>query len=87
MDKKKTTLTKPELSTIKRTLFEMIKDSRKIEEPGYDDLAGALDGLSFKHYSPDAYASQLSVIIEDMIDLDDLVFDMGQVYHFKAKLT
>ena len=87
MDKKKTTLTKPELSTIKRTLFEMITDTGKIEEPGYDDLAEALDGLSFTHYSPDAYATQLSVIIEDMIDLDDLAFDMGQVYHFKAKLT
>jgi hypothetical protein len=87
MDKKKTTLTTPELSYIKRTLFDMIKDSGKIEEPGYDDLAEALGGLSFKNYSPDAYASQLSVIIEDMIDLDDLAFEMGQVYHFKQKLT
>ena len=81
-----TTLTKEELSPIKHTLFGMLQSADKWDDPDYESLCDSLKDLSFKRYSLDSYAVQLGDIVEEMIDLDDIGFDMGQLYHFKGKL-
>ena len=80
-----TTLTKQELTSIKITLFEMIKDSGKMERPYYESLAESLDALNFKEFTLDQFAQELSLIIEEMMDLVDVAFDMGQLnkYHYQ----
>jgi hypothetical protein len=82
-----TTLTKQELSSMKHNLFDMLKNSGKMEEPYYESHAESLDGLNFQEYSPDDYAMQLSETVDGMIDLDDLSFDIGQLYKYQAKLS
>ena len=81
-----TTLNQEHLSNIKRELFGMIKLSGKLTEPIYEDLAESLDTLNFKLYSLNGYASGLAGIIQEMLDLDDLAFDTGQLYHYKHQL-
>jgi hypothetical protein len=83
----KTTLTKQQLSSMKHTLFEMLKKSGKIEEPYYESHAESLDGLNFQEYSVDDYAMQLSETVDGMIDLDDLSFDIGQLNQFLDRLN
>jgi len=80
-----TTLTKQELTSIKITLFEMIKDSGKMERPYYESLAESLDGLNFKEFTLGQFAKELSSVVEEMLDLADLAFDMGQLnkYHYQ----
>jgi len=75
-----------ELSSIKHTLHSMLLNSGRIEEPDYESLAESLSTLSFKHYSLDSYANQLKEAIDEMLDLDDLGFDIGQLYQFQKKL-
>jgi hypothetical protein len=82
-----TTLTKQELSSIKHSMFSMLRDSGKMEIARYEDLANDLDGLSFADYSLDNYAIQLKDVIKEMIDLDDLAFDIPQLYKFLGKLS
>ena len=81
-----TTLSKQDLSSIKHTLFDMLQSSGKLDEPDYESLAESLSGLSFKHYSINDFAVQVAEIIEEMIDLDDLGFDIGQLYKYQDKL-
>lgn len=81
-----TTLTQQELSNMKRSMFEMLRESGKLEVSRYDDLATDLDGLSFADYSLDDYAIQLKDVIQEMINLDDLAFDIPQLYQFLEKL-
>ena len=81
-----TTLTKQELSSIKHNIFGMLKSSGRLDEPHYESLAESLAGLSFTHYSLNDYAIQLVDLIEEMIDLDDLGFDIGQLYRCQEKL-
>ena len=83
---KETALSKKELSSIKHTLFDMLRMSGKTQEPDYESLVESLDGLTFTHYSVGDYAEQLLEVVESMIDLDDLGFDMGQLYQFQDKL-
>jgi hypothetical protein len=81
-----TSLTTRELSSIKRTLFEMLKSSGKLDEPDYNSLGESLAGLAFTHYSVNDYAIQLVDVIDGMVDLDDLAFDIDQLYHLQEKL-
>ena len=82
-----TTLTQQELSFMKRSMFTMLKESGKLEISRYEDLATDLDGLSFADYSLDDYAIQLKDVVQEMINLDDLAFDIGQLYKFLEKLS
>jgi hypothetical protein len=82
-----TTLTQQELANMKRTMFEMLRESGKLEISRYEDLATDLDGLSFADYSLDDYAIQLKDVVQEMINLDDLAFDIGQLYKFLEKLS
>lgn len=81
-----TTLTQQDLSNMKRSMFEMLRESGKLEVSRYEDLATDLDGLSFADYSLDDYAIQLKDVIQEMINLDDLAFDIPQLYKFLEKL-
>lgn len=81
-----TTLSKQELSYIKHTLFDMLQSSGKLDYMDYLSLAETLDELSFKAFSTDDYTIKLIEIIDLMIDLDSIGFDMGQLYKFSAKL-
>ena len=83
---KETTLSKKELSSIKHTLYEMLNNAKGLEEHIYEGLVEALDGLTFKDYSISSYAIQLYDIVVEMIDLDKLGFEMGQLYHFEDQL-
>jgi hypothetical protein len=87
MNKEQTTLTQQELSTIKRTLFQMVVASGKREEPDYEALVEDLDGLSFRHYNINDYATQLMDVVNIMIDLDDLLFDMDMLYNYQKTLS
>lgn len=64
----------------------MLQSSGKLEDPDYESLGESLAGLIFKHYSLNDFAVQVADIIEDMIDLDDLGFDIGQLYKYLDKL-
>ncbi len=74
------------LSNIKRELFAMLQSSGKQDQDDYEYLKETLDGLSFKQYSLDRYATQLVGVINDMLDLDDLAFDLGQLNHYIEQL-
>jgi hypothetical protein len=82
-----TNLKREELSSMKHTLHGMLLSSGRIEEPDYESLAESLGTLSFKHYSLDSYANQLKEAIDEMLDLDDIGFDIGQLYQFQKKLS
>jgi hypothetical protein len=82
-----TTLTQQELSSMKRSMFTMLQESGKLETSRYEDLGTDLDGLSFADYSLDDYALQLKDVVNEMINLDDLAFDIGQLYKFLEKLS
>ena len=82
-----TTLTQQELSSMKRSMFTMLQESGKLETSRYEDLGTHLDGLSFADYSLDDYALQLKDVVNEMINLDDLAFDIGQLYKFLEKLS
>ena len=81
-----TTLTKQELASMKHNLFEMIRESGKIDQPYYDSLAESLDGLNFKEFTLDQFAHELSLIVEEMMDLVDVAFDLGQLNKYQSQL-
>ena len=68
-------------------MFTMLQESGKLETSRYEDLGTDLDGLSFADYSLDDYALQLKDVVNEMINLDDLAFDIGQLYKFLEKLS
>jgi hypothetical protein len=80
-------MNKTQLSNIKRQLFEMLAASGKQDNDDYQTLMETLDGLSFRHFSLELYATQLVGVINDMLDLDDLAFEPGQLNHYIQQLT
>ena len=80
-------MTQTELSSIKRELFAMLQASGRQDEPDYESLIEILAGLSFRHYSLESYATQLVGVVNDMVDLDDLAFEPGQLNHYINQLT
>jgi hypothetical protein len=83
----KTTLTRQELSSIKQTLFNMIKDSGRVEESAYESIGESLGELNFNEFTYDEYAEVLLSTIEAMLNLDDLAFDIPQLYTIQHKLS
>ena len=75
-----------QLSTIKRELFAMLVASGKQDNHDYESLIETLDGLSFRHYSLEHYKTQLIGVINDMMELDDLAFEPGQLNHYIKQL-
>lgn len=86
MNATSTQATKQELASYKLTLFQMIKESGKMDQPYYESLAEALDGLNFKEFTPDGFRNQLLLVIEEMMDLADLAFDTNQLTAIQHKL-
>ncbi len=86
MNTTSTQATKQELASYKLTLFQMIKDSGKMDQPYYESLAESLDGLNFKEFTPDHFRNQLLLVIEEMMDLADLAFDTNQLTAIQHKL-
>ncbi len=86
MNTTSTQATKQELASYKLTLFQMIKESGKMDQPYYESLAESLDGLNFKEFSTDGFANQLLLVIEEMRDLADLAFDTNQLTTIQHKL-
>ena len=78
---------KKSLSSMKHTLYEMLNLSGKSEEPDYEVLIDNLNDLNFKQFTVENYISELREVVDSMIDLDDLGFDMGQLYHFQTTLN
>jgi len=72
---------------MKRSMFTMLQESGKLEISRYENLGTDLDSLSFADYSLDDYAIQLKDVVTEMINLDDLAFDIGQLYNFLQKLS
>jgi hypothetical protein len=81
-----TTLTKQELASYKLNLFQMIKDSGKMDQPYYESVAESLDGLNFKEFTPDQFRHQLLLVIEEMMDLADVAFDINHLSTIQHKL-
>ena len=81
----KDTLTPHELSSMKRSLFQMIKDSGRIED--YETLTDKLNNLNFRQYTNHQYAVEVLDIINEMIELDDLAFELGQLMAFQKRLS
>ena len=65
----------------------MLVASGKQDQPDYESIIENLDGLSFRHYSLELYTTQLVGIINDMIDLDDLAFEPGQLNNYLNQLS
>ena len=81
-----TTLTQKELSLMKHTLFEMVQTADHWNEPDYLVLALTLKNLTFRENSLDSYAGKVHDVVESMIDLDDLAWDVVELYRFQEKL-
>ncbi len=64
----------------------MLVASGKQDQADYESLIETLDGLSFRHYSLENYTTQLIGVINDMLDLDDLAFEPGQLNHYLQQL-
>lgn len=82
----KTTLTRSELSSIQRSLYEMITTSGKMEDPNYESLAESLDTLNFKDFSLEDFALHLKDAIEEMYQLSNPRFEYGQLDHYMNRL-
>ncbi len=84
--KKPTTLTQQELSTMKHALWKMVQLAGYWDETNYLALSKSLENLNFKNNSLDSYAVRLGDIVDQMIDEDDVNFDIPQLYRFQEKL-
>ena len=84
--KKPTTLTQQELSSIKHTLWGMVQLAGYWDESNYLALSKSLEDLNFKNNSLDSYAVRLGDIVDQMIDEDDVNFNIPQLYNFQEKL-
>lgn len=57
---------------MKRSLFQMIKDSGRIED--FETLTDKLNNLNFRQYTNHQYAVDVLAVINEMIELDDPSF-------------
>jgi len=80
-------MTKAELSHVKRQLFNMLAAAGKFDNPDHINVIEAIDELTFKKFSLDNYASTLIGIINEMLELDDIAFDVDQLNNYLSKLT
>ncbi len=84
--KKPTTFTQQELSTIKHTLWGMVQLAGYWDESKYLALTKSLEDLNFKKNSLDSYAVRLGDIVDQMIDEDDVNFNIEELYKFQDRL-
>lgn len=75
------------LSKIKRECYQMIAQSRKGEEAGYYQIVDTLDSLTFVDNSCDDYKKELLQVIDEMIALDDISFNIDKLYNIRKALS
>lgn len=75
------------LSKIKRELYQMIARSRKGEETGFYQIVDTLENLSFVGTTEEEYKSELLNVVNEMLELDEISFDLDKLYQIKRALS
>lgn len=75
------------LSKIKRECFDMLVRSGRGEECAYESLGETITELNFADYTCDEYKQKLLEVVKDIIQLDNINFNLDKLYSFRNGLS